>query len=91
MKTLNVNNQISEYVNLLTCYLYFDSDTYLSAEYDGSKYLLYKNYLNARDEYVAELIYERSKIAIFTDVLRNMVDEERSHALENLMNSRVKK
>jgi hypothetical protein len=88
MKILNINNQISEYVNLLTCYLYFDSDTYLSAEYDGSTYVLYKNYLNGRDEYTAEVIYEHSKIAIFTDVLRNMVDEERSHALEMLINSR---
>lgn len=88
MKTLNINNEICEMVNLLTSYLYFNSDTYLSANYDGSNYCLYKNYLNGRDEYTAELIYEHPKISIFTDVLRNMLDESRSAALDKLMNSR---
>lgn len=84
MKTLNINSKISEMVNLLTTYVYSDSDTYLSVKYDGTTYVLYKNYLNGRDEYTSEVIYEHTKKVIFEDVLRNMLDEERNRALKKL-------
>lgn len=69
-------------VNLLTTYVYLDSDTYFSAKYDGMSYVLYKNTLNGRDEYTSEAIYEHSKKVIFEDVLRNMLDEERTRVLK---------
>lgn len=84
MKTLNINSKISEMVNLLTTYVYPDSDTYLSAKYDGTTYVLYKNYLNGRDEYTSEVIYEHTEKVIFEGVLRNMLDEERNRALKKL-------
>lgn len=84
MKTLNIDPKISELVNLLTTYVYFDSDSYFSAKYDGTTYILYKNYLNGRDEYTSVVIYEHTKKAIFIGTLRNLVDEYRHEALLKL-------
>lgn len=56
MTTLNIKSKISGMVNLLTTYAYPDSDTYFSANYDGTTYVLYKNYLNGRDEYTSGVI-----------------------------------
>lgn len=84
MKTLNINPEISEMLGRLTAYTYSDSDTYLSAKYDGTSYVLYKNYLNGRDEYTSEVIYEHTEKLIFIDVIRNLLDEERHKALMKL-------
>lgn len=84
MKTLNINSEISEMLGLLTAYTYSDSDTYLSAKYDGTSYILYKNYLNGRDEYTSEVIYEHTKYLIFIDVIRNMLDNVRYESLMKL-------
>lgn len=84
MKTLNIDSQISELVNLLTAYAYYDSDSYFSARYDGTTYILYKNYYNGRDEYTSAVIYEHTKKLIFIGTLRNLVDEYRHEALIKL-------
>lgn len=84
MKTLNINSKISEMVNLLTTYVYPDSDTYFSTKYDGTTYVLYKNYLNGLDEYTSEVIYEHTEKVIFEDTLINIVDEERKRVLKKL-------